>query len=220
MMGLRKKNLWIPVATLVVILLGKFLYLDKQAVQSQTTAEQQNEHQYKRVPTPPTRVSGAAPTVVVLTSEEVDRILKEDEEHANYLTMEFGARKLLRKKTLDTNAYANVYLLEGGGELTHIFTNNVMTQESWVAADGDSIERSLTHEGKIYALSVREKSYGYTNFYDANMQITKKVEKRKGDISCVKYDSSARPVTRELGVCGDEDNREFEDQFDDPRTSP
>ena len=226
MYGMRRKNLYILVATLAVVLLFKFVYLDYRAATAEKPGQLEIEHEIESVPSAaPAPAVAAVPqpqasAAIPLTTEEVEQIQKEDEEHASYLTIAFPAGKLLRKKNLDDRSYANFYLLESGGELVNVFTDNVMTGETWTAANGNTIERSFTAEGRVYALSVREGSYGYTNFYDANMQMTKKIEKTKGQISCVKYEQNGRPVTRELGGCGEDDFKEFEDQNTDTPPSP
>jgi len=215
----RSINLAFLIVVLAVILIVKFLYLDQKAqqdlvldprpLQVETVIERTSPLSASATPTPV-----ASKTVAIaLSGDEIAQLQKEDEDHVKFLSEAFPAGQFVRRKNLSNASYAEFFSLPDGGEIVKISQGDRLVNESWKAANGDSVERAFTAAGRVYALSVRNKNYSFTNFYDANMQVSKKVELVNGELVCINYDQVA-PVTREPGACKDDDFREFEDQRD------
>lgn len=216
MPGRLRLNLYLVSATLAIVLFAKF-YLGKNEAppkQSATSGITAPE----KVPAPliPAAPLGPQPDATApsaLSADESDALVRLDHRHAKYLTLEFPALKLIKKLKLARETTISLYDTGGQGEVKQIFHQDVMTSEEWIMANGDSLHREYTDRGRVYALSVRIGEQPYTNFYDPQLQISKKIQKVKTDLYCVKYERGL-PISRELGVCSQDDFREYEDQRD------
>lgn len=203
MFGLRRKNLVLLIATFLLVLVVKFIWLDRQAKAVLNSPQLEVEHEVELVAAAPQREEELVPQNEVevevpptLSPSDVDRINGEDAQNSAYMTAPFPEGTLIRTKVLNAVSVAEYYSIPEGGEVVRIMEADRLVSQQWTSANSNYLERNYSQNGELVSMSIRQGSYAVTYWYLEGGQIIRKVERNNNRQSCIQYIDQI-PVSRE-----------------------
>jgi hypothetical protein len=167
------------------------------------------------------KVSSKDISLIIKDKEKFDIIEKnskkaflgyKDLDGAEVFKIKFPQGKYEKRVELDEDgSYVEVYNITAGDKVTKVYTEGILSSETWSMKNGNSLSKSWG-DGRVLAYSWTNNGFSATNFYDHSMIKAKRIEVENGKEVCIKYNREGNETGRYKNNCKNDSFREYEDQ--------